>query len=167
MVVVPSRWGPDCASAIARSAPRKYSKAMRAAPLALLGFAAVLGVACGKSSSAPPSPAAVDAQYKSDCAIRATHTQGDSLACLKCELAVEEPTSCACIDAPEAWKGACKPEVVAVRAEPGCLDIDGCVRACRGDCACAERCYADAGSCKAKATARNVCKTRICHDACK
>lgn len=104
-------------------------------------------------------------ELRQSCEARQAWMTSDAGTCAKCKSAAVLP-ECGCEDL-KAFSGACASEAQAKASEKSCTQaIDDCVKACAGDCECAEGCYANAPDCRAAATEVDACVTDVCAPYC-
>lgn len=128
-----------------------------------LTFIGSLVIGCSSGDDEPKSGDGVN-DVKLACELRTTWNRSKQ-DCGLCEAAVIAPR-CDCSEL-AAYSAACSDQQEARRK--ACAEsVDNCVLACnRDDCACIERCYADADdACKKASDARDGCIGEACASYC-
>lgn len=100
------------------------------------------------------------------CEARSAWTKADSQACRDCQISAYTSDECDCKR--DEYRALCHQHLVTRNAEADCVyEIDECVSACKGDCACADACFDNHGKCKPLQAAYDGCLADVCEDVCK
>ena len=130
--------------------------------------AAALLLACASKNQDSTGSASLDVRQV--CDQRATWTHAETGDCGLCQEVAPSP-SCGCPvvtgSSVSDVVAKCLSQAQAKGAEADCNGIDTCVDNCRGDCACAEACYAGHDKCRAVASALDTCILQTCDSRCR
>ena len=119
---------------------------------------------CNKKEDSTPQNGVND--VKKSCEIRAAWPNRTERKCIDCIAAAPSPP-CNCEQFRD-FGGLCAPQGEARRVEPTCTQaVDDCTHLCKDkDCACVDKCYAQAEACKRATAAREGCVTEVCTRYC-
>ncbi len=127
---------------------------MRRALASVVVAAFALAACASSAGSVDPQPA---------CMERAAWPDRTSAACTQC-LGDAVLPACSCRTDPGA--AACATQQQAQDLEPDCADVQPCLLACAGDCACVGGCYAGHDACRHVAANLQGCLIDVCATAC-
>ena len=100
------------------------------------------------------------------CEARNAWTQSEGEACKACLISAYTSGECDCKR--DEYRALCHEQLVTRNAEVDCVyEVDLCVSACKGDCACADSCFDNHAKCKPLQAAYDGFLADVCEDACK